>query len=63
MSLVESRVSDTTWLGDVGPITDAAMAAPGVRFLAKAGGQLDVILNKIIIDVALDDGSDQPWGD
>jgi GNAT superfamily N-acetyltransferase len=184
MSLVESRVSDSNWLGDVGSITDAAMAAPGVRFLghqdegelcrlmlslepsarcsgfgqsasdatlanhakcalanadwivgafledrlrgvveiysddpggraeaafvverewrrqglgwallraamqvaadaetktlrmifsrhnwgmrklaAKAGGRLDVILDEIVADVALDDGSDQPWGD
>jgi GNAT superfamily N-acetyltransferase len=36
----------------------------GMRKLAaKAGGRLDVILDEIVIDVALDDASDQPWRD
>jgi GNAT superfamily N-acetyltransferase len=34
----------------------------GMRKLAaKAGGRLDVILGEIVVDVALDEGADQPW--
>ena len=34
----------------------------GMRKLAaKAGGRLDVILDAMVVDVALDEGADQPW--